>query len=104
MEGRVLGCVLPLMASARAVAKSRAGEATAVSYGVRPVTIKTPACPVVVCPVPDEVEGEWRIEENGNDVTALFEDRDGKLRGYALTGEAIKEKMKLNKELPALMP
>ncbi|ASK35751.1 FAD-dependent oxidoreductase [Alcanivorax sp. N3-2A] len=102
--GHVLPYVLPLMASARALAKTLAGEVTPVSYGVMPVTIKTPACPVVVCPVPDEVEGEWRIEENGNDVTALFEDRDGKLRGYALTGEAIKEKMKLNKELPALMP
>lgn len=104
VQGHVLPYVLPLMASARALAKTLAGDATPVSYGVMPVTIKTPACPVVVCPVAAEVEGEWRIEEVGNDVKALFHDRDGALRGYALTGEAIKEKLKLNKELPALMP
>ena len=35
---------------------------------------------------------------------ALFRGKDGSLLGYALTGEAVKEKMKLNKELPAVMP
>ncbi|HAD46800.1 MAG TPA: FAD-dependent oxidoreductase [Alcanivorax sp.] len=104
VQGHVLPYVLPLMASARALAKTLAGEPTPVSYGVMPVTIKTPACPVVVCPVPEELEGDWDTEEEGNTVKALFRDRDGNLRGYALTGDAVKEKMKLNKELPALMP
>ena len=104
VQGHVLPYVLPLMASARALAKTLAGEPTPVSYGVMPVTIKTPACPVVVCPVPEELEGDWETEEEGNTVRALFRDRDGNLRGYALTGDAVKEKMKLNKELPALMP
>ena len=104
VQGHVLPYVLPLMASARALAKTLAGEPTPVSYGVMPVTIKTPACPVVVCPVPEELEGDWETEEEGNTVKALFRDRDGNLRGYALTGDAVKEKMKLNKELPALMP
>lgn len=104
VQGHVLPYVLPLMASARALAKTLAGEATPVSYGVMPVTIKTPACPVVVCPVDKELEGSWEIEASGNDVQALFRDMDGKLRGYALTGERVKEKMKLNKELPPLMP
>jgi rubredoxin-NAD+ reductase len=104
VQGHVLPYVLPLMASARALAKTLAGDPTPVSYGVMPVTIKTPACPVVVCPVPGDVDGEWHTEETGNDVKALFRDRDGNLRGYALTGEAVKEKMALNKALPALMP
>ena len=104
VEGHVLPYVLPLMASARALAKTLAGEATPVSYGVMPVTIKTPACPVVVCPPPEELDGDWEVEEDGNSVRALFRDRDGALRGYALTGEVVKEKLKLNKELPALMP
>ena len=104
VEGHVLPYVLPLMASARALAKTLAGEPTPVSYGVMPVTIKTPACPVVVCPPPEELDGDWEVEEDGNSVRALFRDRDGALRGYALTGEVVKEKLKLNKELPALMP
>lgn len=104
VQGHVLPYVLPLMASARALAKTLAGDLTPVSYGVMPVTIKTPACPVVVCPVAEELEGEWDVEEAGNDVKALFRDKEGNLRGYALTGGAVKEKMKLNKDLPALMP
>ncbi|KZX66807.1 pyridine nucleotide-disulfide oxidoreductase [Alcanivorax sp. HI0033] len=104
VQGHVLPYVLPLMASARALAKTLAGETTAVSYGVMPVTIKTPACPVVVCPPADAENGEWEIQEDGNNVQALFRGKDGSLQGYALTGDAVKEKMKLNKELPPLMP
>ncbi|WP_133491063.1 NAD(P)/FAD-dependent oxidoreductase [Alcanivorax sp. 24] len=104
VEGHVLPYVLPLMAGARALAKTLAGEETAVSYGVMPVTIKTPACPVVVCPPPADHEGEWEVTEQENNVTALFRGTDGTLLGYALTGDAVKEKLKLNKELPALMP
>ena len=46
----------------------------------------------------------WEIQEDGNNVQALFRGKDGSLQGYALTGDAVKEKMKLNKELPPLMP
>lgn len=105
VEGHVLPFVLPLMASARALGKTLAGQSAPVSYGVMPVTIKTPVCPVVVCPVPEDLEGHWDVEkEEGNTVKALFRDQEGNLRGYALTGEAVKERIKLNKELPALMP
>ncbi|MGB2248038.1 MAG: NAD(P)/FAD-dependent oxidoreductase [Alcanivorax sediminis] len=104
VEGHVLPYVLPLMASARALAKTLSGETTEVSYGVMPVTIKTPACPVVVCPAPHGSEGEWEIDADGSNVQALFRGKDGNLLGYALTGDAVKEKMKLNKELPAVMP
>ncbi|MCG8393568.1 MAG: FAD-dependent oxidoreductase [Pseudomonadales bacterium] len=104
VQGHVLPYVLPLMASARALAKTLAGDTTEVSYGVMPVTIKTPACPVVVCPPADAENGEWEVEQDGNTVQALFRGKDGSLQGYALTGDAVKEKMKLNKELPAIMP
>ena len=102
VNGHVLLYVLPLMSAARALAKTLAGEDTAVSYGVMPVTIKTPACPVVCVPPPQDVAGEWEFEIDGHHVKALFHDSDGQLRGYALTGDACGEKMKLNKALPAL--
>ena len=35
-----------------------------------PVTIKAPACPVVVSPAPKDAEGEWSIEQNGRDIVA----------------------------------
>src|SRR5690606_17350501 len=101
-DGHVLLYVLPLMAAARALAKTLAGEETPVSYGVMPVSIKTPACPVVCMPPPAEVAGEWEFEIDGHHVKGLFRDAEGQLRGYALTGDACGERMKLNKELPAL--
>ena len=102
VDGHVLLYVLPLMAAARALAKTLAGEETPVSYGVMPVSIKTPACPVVCMPPPADVAGEWELEIDGHHVKGLFRDAEGQLRGYALTGDACGERMKLNKELPAL--
>jgi rubredoxin-NAD+ reductase len=40
---------------------------------------------------------------DGNNVNAQFRDSGGKLLGFALTGEAIKEKIILQKELPPIM-
>ena len=103
VNGHVLVYVAPLMAAARALGKTLAGEPTEVSYPAMPVTIKTPACPVVVAPPAQGVDGEWAIEVDGNSVNAQLRDGSGNLLGFALTGEAIKEKMALQKELPAIM-
>ena len=103
VDGHVLVYVAPLMAAAKALGKTLAGQPTEVSYGAMPVTIKTPACPVVVAPVARGAEGDWTIVADGNNVNAQFRDSGGKLLGFALTGEAIKEKIILQKELPAIM-
>lgn len=105
VNGHVLFFVTPLMACARALAKTLSGTATEVSYPAMPVTIKTPSCPVVVSPAPRGVEGQWEIQQNGNDVVAEFKDAQGNLLGFALTGtEGTKEKLRLQKLLPAVMP
>ena len=103
VAGHVLVYVAPLMAAARALGKTLAGEPTEVSYPAMPVTIKTPACPVVVAPPAAGVEGQWVVAADGCNVKAEFRDRGGKLLGFALTGEATREKMALQKELPAIM-
>jgi rubredoxin-NAD+ reductase len=68
-----------------------------------PVTIKTPACPVVVAPPAPDAEGEWSIEAEGSSVKAEFRDGGGRLLGFALTGDATRHKVALQKELPAIM-
>jgi len=68
-----------------------------------PVTIKTPACPVCVSPAPKDTEGEWTITGDAPDIQALFHDSQGQLSGFALTGAAVKERMTLTKELPAIL-
>jgi rubredoxin-NAD+ reductase len=104
VAGHVLVYVAPLMAGAKALGKTLAGEETSVSYGVMPITIKTPACPVIVNPAPRDAEGTWSIEQDGNNVVAEFRDSDGNLLGFALTGDGTKQKMRLQKELPPVMP
>jgi len=98
VEGRVMLYVLPLMAGVRALAKTLAGTPTEVDYGPMPVIIKTPACPVVVAPPLPAVEGRWEIESEGRNVKALFHDGQGRLRGFALTGDKVKEKNILAKQ------
>ncbi|MFK8018879.1 MAG: FAD-dependent oxidoreductase [Pseudomonadales bacterium] len=103
VEGHVLFYVAPLMAAARALGKTLAGEPTEVAYPAMPVTIKTPACPVVVSPPPRDAAGDWTIDANGDDVVAEFKDPSGQLLGFALTGATgIKEKLRLQKMLPPL--
>ncbi len=103
VAGHVLVYVAPLMAAARALAATLAGETTDVSYPAMPVAIKTPACPVVVSPPAKDAEGEWHFEGDAPDVKALFRSGAGDLLGFALTGQAVKERMALAKELPAIL-
>lgn len=102
VDGYVLLFVLPLMACARALAKTLAGERTEVQYGTMPVVIKTPCCPTVVCPPPIGLAGEWQVEGEGQNIKALFRDADQILRGFALTGSFAIEKQQLAKEVPPL--
>jgi rubredoxin-NAD+ reductase len=103
VDGLNLLYVMPLMTCARALAQTLAGNATAVSYGPMPVTVKTPVCPLVVSPPPHGTEGVWSVEGQGADIKALCRDASGRLLGYALTGSAVMEKLALNKELPPLL-
>lgn len=95
--------VMPLMACARALAQTLAGNPTAVSYGPMPITVKTPVCPLVVSLPPHGSEGQWQVEGQGADVKALCLGADGQLLGYALTGTAVMEKLALNRQLPPLL-
>ncbi len=103
VEGFVLVYVAPLMAAARALGATLAGKPTDVIYPAMPVTIKTPACPVVVSPPPRDAAGTWNITQDGNNVVAEFRDASGSLIGFALTGDGTKEKLRLQKELPPIL-
>ena len=102
VDGQVLLYVLPLMACARALAKTLTGERTEVSYGAMPVMIKTPCCPTAVCPPPAGGEGEWDIEQEGSDVKARFLSPSGEVLGFAVTGRFAVEKQALSREVPPI--
>lgn len=98
INGQLLPYVMPIMFGARALAKTLHGERTAVNYPAMPVMVKTPACPVVVCPPPAQQEGEWSEEVIDGGVKSLF-NKDDRLLGFALTGNAISEKQQLVRAL-----
>jgi len=102
VDGQVLLYVLPLMACARALAKTLTGERTEVSYGAMPVMIKTPCCPTAVCPPPAGAKGEWDIEQEGSDVKARFLSPSGEVLGFAVTGRFAVEKQALSREVPPI--
>lgn len=103
VDGKVLMYVLPLMAAARALAKTLAGQPTAVNYPAMPVQIKTPVCPVVVSPVAPNSPGAWAVEADGANVKATFISPEGQLTGFALTGSYATD-MKVKTELARALP
>jgi rubredoxin-NAD+ reductase len=102
VDGMVLPYVMPLMACARALARTLAGDRTEVAYGTMPVIVKTPCCPTAVCPAPIDAEGEWEVETDGENVRALFRSGDRQLLGFAVTGSYAVEKQALAKEVPPI--
>ncbi|MGM0520966.1 MAG: NAD(P)/FAD-dependent oxidoreductase [Pseudomonadota bacterium] len=94
--------VQPLQASAKALAKTLTGTPTPVHFGAWPVIVKTPLLPVVTYP-PLTTPERWRIEADGADMTALAEDIDGRLIGFALTGSCVRRKVELSRAAPALL-
>ncbi|MFC3152623.1 NAD(P)/FAD-dependent oxidoreductase [Litoribrevibacter euphylliae] len=102
VDGLVLLYVLPLMASARALAKTLNGDVTDVQYGAMPVVVKTPACPTVIA-APVDQAGEWVVEGEGQDLSCKFLDAEGNLKGFVLTGAKVVDKLNLSKQLPPLL-
>lgn len=101
VEGQNLQYVLPLMACAKALARTLAGQPEAVHFPVMPVVVKTPACPVVV--VPAEGEGQWQIEGHTDelDIVARFLDAQGRLTGFALAGASVSQKQSMTHDVEA---
>ncbi|MGO1626672.1 MAG: NAD(P)/FAD-dependent oxidoreductase [Halomonadaceae bacterium] len=94
--------VQPLQASAKALAKTLCNAPTPVRFGAWPVVVKTPLLPVVAYP-PLDPAARWRIEADGSDISALAEDKNGRLLGFALTGGCVRRKVELSRAAPALL-
>ena len=59
---RTLPYVMPIMNAARALAATLAGNPTALVFPLMPVSIKTPALPIVVAPPSPTQAGDWVME------------------------------------------
>lgn len=97
--GSVRLYVLPLMASARTLAKTLTGENTPIEFGIMPIATKTPLCPIVTVPPDSDKNGEWFFDSTDQGLIGRFKTSQGKVIGFVLAGEAIKLKAELSKEL-----
>jgi rubredoxin-NAD+ reductase len=95
--------VAPLTLSAKALAHTLNGDVTPVAIPASPVIVKTPTCPVVANPPLAGAEGRWEIEGDSPDLKACFYSEDNQLLGFGLTGNKVRERMKLAKQLPAIL-
>ena len=96
--------VTPIMAAARAIAPSVLGTPTEIRFPPLSVQVKTTACPIVLLPAPQGVEGAW--EETANDekgLKYLFRDRRGAVRGYVFTQDYCQERMDMDRALSEQM-
>jgi len=103
VEGHLLPYVMPLMQQARALAQTLTGNPSLVHYPAMPVSVKTPAAPLVVLPPAPTAVVEWQFEtlEDGMIAKALTGDV---LQGFILLGAtAVKQRMALSKLVPDLL-
>lgn len=92
---RTLPYVMPVMTAARALAATLSGTPTPVVFPLMPVSIKTPALPIVVAAAHPATTGQWEAE--GGESAWRFVDADGVQRGFVLTGKSTARRMELAK-------
>ncbi len=92
---RTLPYVMPVMTAARALAATLAGTPTDVVFPLMPVSIKTPALPLVVAAAHPSTGGQW--EPEGGERAWRFVDAAGQQRGFVLAGKSTARRMELAK-------
>jgi rubredoxin-NAD+ reductase len=90
---RTLPYVMPIMNAARALAATLAGTPTPLVFPLMPVSIKTPALPVVVSSPHPTQAGAWSVAEEGAEGLWRFVDAEGAQRGFTLTGKHTSRRM-----------
>lgn len=76
--------IAPLMAAARAIARTLAGTDTAIDLKPAPVIVKTPSYPLALLPVAPGTAGDWHVMQEGEKLVARFHDAEGVMRGFGV--------------------
>lgn len=92
---RTLPYVMPIMNAAKALAATLAGTPTPVVFPLMPVSIKTPALPIVVAAPHPALVGTWKAGD-GEGIWQ-FNDSNGVQRGFVLTGKTTARRMEQSK-------
>ena len=92
---RTLPYVMPIMNAAKALAATLSGTPTALVFPLMPVSIKTPALPIVVASAHPDTQGQWLADEV--DGAWRFVDLAQQQRGFVLTGKNTARRMEFSK-------
>lgn len=89
-HGCALPYVMPIMAAAKALAANLAGTPCELVFPLMPVSVKTPALPLLVAPSRPGTSGQWIEPEKG-----LWQwlDEAGLQRGFVLAGSQTSQRM-----------
>jgi len=99
IDGKVQPFVLPIMHSARALAKTLTGTETPVNFPPMPVVVKTPAHPIAVLPVARDTAGSWHTLADEGGIKQIFLDIAGHMIGFVLTGRYATERNEMSKRI-----
>ena len=101
--GLNLTYVAPIKQQAKAISQNLLGGRVAIEYPAMPVVVKMPTLPLTLVPVREvEVKGSWKVENNDTKgISAGFYDQEGNIKGFALVGEATKERNDWLQKMPA---
>ncbi len=94
---RTLPYVMPIMHAAKALAATLSGSKTALEFPLMPVSIKTPALPIVVAAAHPALAGQWVADAQETQGVWRFLDTQGAQRGFVLTGQSTARRMELSK-------
>jgi rubredoxin-NAD+ reductase len=97
-HGSTLPYVMPIMNAARALAATLAGTPTALAFALMPVSVKTPALPLVVAAAQAGLAGSWAAASDG--IWHWLDDA-GQPRGFVLAGAQTAQRMAQAKLLTA---
>ena len=97
--GRCLPYVLPIMSAARVLAARLAGREGTLAFGLMPVSIKTPALPLVVASPAAAGGGNWHEHEEG---MWHFLDGGGLARGFVLAGKQTSRRAEMAQRMAAV--
>lgn len=95
-HGVTLPYVMPIMTAARALAATLAGTPSDAVFALMPVSVKTPALPLVAAPPSPGTAGQWHAPEAG-----LWQwlDEAGVQRGFVLSGSRTAQRMAESKRV-----
>jgi rubredoxin---NAD+ reductase len=98
---RTLPYIAPLMAAARAIARTLAGEPTAIDWKPAPVIVKTPSFPLAIMPPPLALtaSGAWYAESSARHTICRFYDDGDVLCGFGVAPQDASLRQQLTAEL-----